>query len=228
MMAGRISSSVGFAAQLACALVLAVPIATGAFAQSDAPTGSRISGPKRVDAPSRLTPAEVNRQAMIEYGVCAVKQHTLLANKLAQMSMQERDYQTKLHGLGDGICVKLEGQIALPHNIMRGAMFIGLYRTEFGRNPPSRAIPPTPIAIDMSIATGSLREFGNCVVTRDSDNARKLVMSNVATPAELAAFEGLQPSLSACLKAGEKVALSKSVLIAIVAEMLYLNAKAAS
>lgn len=228
MIAGRMSASVGLAAQVACALVLAVPIATGALAQSGAPTGSKISGTKRADAPGRLSPAEVNRQVMINFGVCAVKQHSVLANKVAQMTTQESDYHAKLHGLGDANCLMPGSKMSLPHNIMRGAMFIGLYRTDFGRNPPLRAIPPTPIAIDMSIATGPLREFGNCVVTRDPDNARKLVLANVATPAESAAFAGLQPSLSACLKAGEELAFSKSVLIAIFAEMLYLNAKAAS
>lgn len=67
----------------------------------------------------------------------------------------------------------------------------------------------------------ALLYFGGCVVKRDMQDARSVVLLATASKEQNVALKQLIPNLGACLMQGQKIAFSKPIIEGILAEVLY-------
>lgn len=128
------------------------------------------------------------------------------------------------------------GELRLPIEVIRGALFEQLYLTDY-RSVPSAdlaAVPPIDYAAGYTSPvsafvgnTIALGQFGDCVGRADSVGARSLLTSLPDSSGETSAVHRLMPRLGACIPAGRKITFSKSVLRGAVAEGLYRLTRAA-
>lgn len=128
------------------------------------------------------------------------------------------------------------GELRLPFEVIRGALFEQLYLTDYKADPVADLTAVAPIdyaagySSPVSVQVGNaiaLGQFGDCVARADSAGARNLLTSLPDSSGETAAVHRLMPRLGACIPAGRKITFSKSVLRAAVAEGLYRLTRAA-
>lgn len=128
------------------------------------------------------------------------------------------------------------GELSLPTDVIRGALFEQLYLLEY------RAAPPTDLstvpAIDYTVGYSApltaraingiaLAQFDDCVARADAGHARDLLISLPDSTGETAAVGGLMSHLARCIPQGRTIHFSRSVLRAAIAEGLYRLERAA-
>jgi hypothetical protein len=137
------------------------------------------------------------------------------------------DSDKKLVKVVDERCLA-EGQLSMPSNLLRGALYQVLYREKFASEPP--ALPSVPIDFaagqqatlsDDAKTEVALRQFGDCVVRRDIRDAHALVRSTPGSSAETAAIQALSPHFAPCVIQGAKWTLNRASVTAILSEVLY-------
>lgn len=128
------------------------------------------------------------------------------------------------------------GQLRLPLEVIRGALFEQLYLFDYKAAPAPDL--STVAAIDYAAGYSApvtpqagngiaLAQFGDCVARTDTRDARNLLINLPDSRGETEAVHGLMNYLGACIPAGRKISFSRSVLRAAVAEGLYRLMRAA-
>ncbi len=112
--------------------------------------------------------------------------------------------------------------------LYRGALFKAFYIQDYG-NGPARLVEGSPnFGSDVTGADAAtardyvvMHQFAECVVRKDGETARKLVLARVESPAERAALRTLQPILGPCMIQGGSAEVSRATLTGLIAEALY-------
>jgi hypothetical protein len=129
------------------------------------------------------------------------------------------------------------GELTLPLEVIRGALFEQLYLVDYSSEPVPDLSTLSPIDYTAgysapvsgpAINSIALAQFGDCVARADIGNARALLASLPESSAEGEAVRGSMGHLGACVPTGQKVSFSRSVLRSAVAEGLYRLTRAAS
>jgi hypothetical protein len=103
-----------------------------------------------------------------------------------------------------------------------------LYREKFPSDPP--ALPSVSIDFragehgtltDEAKTEVALRQFGDCVMRRDIQNAHALVFSTPGGSKETAAINALSPHFAPCVIQGANWTLNRASVTAILSEVLY-------
>ncbi len=119
------------------------------------------------------------------------------------------------------------GGLRFRESLLRAQIYQALYRREFGKDAAvdisaagqiDYSVGKPAQGFDQSVA---LRNFGDCVVRANPQQARALTLSEQASESEAKAFQALMPFFGGCLSKDSKVEFSKSVLRGIVGETLY-------
>lgn len=220
--------------RLACLLGVAgamssVPTFPAAAAPREAETGTRIPTPTPVTISDRtgLSDADRARIALVAFGECTVARSPKLAQELVTTPADEAAVDKVLARMATPDCLR-EGEMRMSGMLMRGAVFVGLYRSAYGRARPAISNEPTDFSKEVSnVAKPSarqhmiLREFGDCIVRAAPEQSRALLLAVPASKAEQAAFGEIVPKLGPCLVAGNNVTFSKITLTGVVGEALY-------
>lgn len=228
----RLRSRSGLAFGLIALMFAAVP----APAQLEVPTGSRLTSPKPADIPDGNMP-EVDRvrKVMVEFGECVARTDPGGSARTVALFPTDPIELKALQRVATGDCLRM-GELQMSASIMRGALFIGLYRRDYRQVPPPA---PPPEKLDFTVGAADpqqeeargaimLRLFIDCVVREDPADARITILAPVASRAETAAYAALAPHLGRCLPAGQQVTFSKTILSGLIAEVAYRNAVLAS
>jgi hypothetical protein len=108
--------------------------------------------------------------------------------------------------------------------LLRGMMFRGLYRQQFGRTgtaavqPPS-AVPEWRVADDHGFTP--LQQFGECVVQLNPQGSRDVLYAEAGSAGEADAYKRLASALNDCLTPGTTVRFSKGLIEGLLAEGLF-------
>jgi hypothetical protein len=129
------------------------------------------------------------------------------------------------------------GELSLPPDVIRGALFEQLYLLEYKTAPPAdlSTVPTIDYTFGYSapLTAGAingiaLAQFGDCVARADAGHARDLLTSLPDSTGETAAVGGLMSHLAPCIPQGRTIHFSRSVLRAAIAEGLYRLERAAT
>ena len=116
------------------------------------------------------------------------------------------------------------GQVSFTPLLIRGMMFRGLYLKEFGQHAASQPLAavqtPTWRFADGD-AFNSLQAYGECVVRRDAEGARAILLAPTASREEQVAYGRMKPAFADCLSPGATMRFSKAVIEGLVAEGLF-------
>ena len=209
----------------ACIALSMMPLAASARSQTEMETGSNIPIPKRARIPDDVK-GDANRGRIVaaEFARCTIARNP---NGVARaIDLPPVSAGNALAALATSECLD-SGQITIPRRLMRGAIFVELYRV--------RAAKKVDIAVPrpLDLSNAILPEFqqdrmqyallylGDCVIKRDVQDARDVVLLPTASKAQDASFKKLIPNLGPCLMQGQKVAFSKPIIEGVLAEVLY-------
>lgn len=115
-------------------------------------------------------------------------------------------------------------QIGLTPQLLRGALYRERYVARFGGRPIGTLAGYNAGAAWYAAPSGRfapLQSFGECVVRMNPQGARAVVLSDVGSTEERAAYRMLRPAMARCIRPGDKIRFSKSVLEGLFAEALY-------
>jgi hypothetical protein len=186
---------------LACALSLAVPAAA-------APVAGK-------------TPEDLAVQVMHFYAACVIEHTPQGAKDLLALDSHSSEYRTKMMRLAQGhpMCV---GDNRLKFNgvLLQGALaerLLQLYDA-----PPRFA---SSVAFNASArpieAQDEMEVMAACIVRADPDKVWMLFASDPTSDAEGTALQALSPTLMSCVRAGQKVAINRPGLRAVLAVSAY-------
>lgn len=210
------------------ALMLAGAALTAAGGAAAQPIGSRLGPPGKaaVIPQGNLSAADTARVTIIDFSTCILKRdrkRVLAALALFPSAAAEN----ALSKLAADECLS-EGEARFNSLLFRGALYISLYREQFGRQMPvlpaqsadyrAGALEPLDAVAGQAIG---LREFGECVVRADPATAHAIVVAKIGSAEETRLFTVLGPLLGPCLNEGLQVKFSKTVISGLLAEILY-------
>ncbi|MGN5374287.1 hypothetical protein [Sphingomonas hankookensis] len=218
-------------ALLSTILLVSVALPANAQRQLERDTGSMIPVPRRarISDSGKLSDQARARVTLAQFARCTVDRRS---KEVAALAGQSAD---KLGGMAmakvaDDECLS-SGEMRMKPMLMRGALFVELYRRReraAGRGEPW-SMPAvafdgrTPVDTgdgDLALQFGLL-SFAECVVRHDAQATRAVVLAPTASNEQDAAFAALAPHLGQCLPGGQKIALGKSILEGALGEVLY-------
>lgn len=189
-------------------------------------TGSRISVPAPARVPEgRDSDLSRTRIIIAEFARCTLDRGTDGVQRAFAMPVGAAYYRA-MNRLAVSECLE-SGMVRIPQTVMRGAIFVELYRRHEKKVGPTVAVPALDFAhpADESERTQlALLAFADCVVKRDAGAARGVVLSPTASADQDQAFRALMPNLGPCLMQGQQITFSKPVLEGALAEVLYREA----
>jgi hypothetical protein len=222
-----------FAALVAAALTSS---ATVAFAQENPyGGGTRLTGnPAEIErTPGALTPQDNARLTLSQFARCVMQKQRSPAIQAIKLPPWAADERKALVAIADDRCLA-NGELTIPPDLLRGAMFQELYRERYASGPP--ALPAVPIDFTdgekaplppEAAVEVAMRQFGDCVARRDVADSHALVLAGPGSQQEKDAINKLLPHFSACLVQGAKWQITKSVISTLMAEVLYRDGAAA-
>jgi hypothetical protein len=202
-----------------------------ALAQDDNPYGggTRLTGhAANVERePGALTAQDNARLTLGQFARCIIKKQRPTVMKAIQVKPWADEAQKALVAAVDEACLA-NGQLTIPPNLLRGAIFQELYKEKYRSGPPTLPAAPidfteaetAPLSGDALVDVAML-QFGDCVARRDLPNSHALVIASPGSSAETSAINALLPDFSACLVQGATWKITKSVVSTLMAEVLY-------
>jgi hypothetical protein len=185
-------------------------------------------------APESKAPTSEERQLIARYATCLFDISGYKFRTVVDLPFGDTASVNGMYRLLDPNCVpstpRNEVRFRSPSLVvLRGSLYEELYRQDFGKAPaiasfddtPSPAYPLSKTRPQYAVAYRVAMDFGECVVRAAPSEARALVLSPVATPAESEAIRAITPALGTCVDAGQSMELSRSVVRGAVAEALY-------
>jgi hypothetical protein len=137
----------------------------------------------------------------------------------------------EVHRLTSSFCLDTDfATLTFSVDLLRGALFNLLYRRNFGAAPMVDVKAVAPIDYTLGSITAEPRRaawhivrwnYADCVVRATPDDARALVLSEVAGEGETQAFRALRPELARCMPAGADWHFTRPILRGLIAETLY-------
>jgi hypothetical protein len=171
----------------------------------------------------KMSGAERGRVMLDGYARCLVSANPRKVEAVLSLPVDGSESLPALDRLMISDCLG-DGTLTVNRVSARGALYRALYRYNFAKSAP----PLQPESNVNSAAPDSekfnynpLRRFAECIVRDNSVAARELVVAPTVSGAEQIAFIKLSPSFANCMAKGSEVKFSKTVLVGIIAEMLY-------
>ncbi len=189
---------------------------------------AQINAPNAAIIPSKGK-ATINQTRLTMYGYasCILKQRRKKVDTYLATEPESSESQRLARDLGISKCLA-NGQLKFNDVIFRAGLYDALYRSQFARtavdisNAPhikyySNSDEATPAAGDWT----NMREFAECAVRKAPNEARDLILSDVATGEEMNAFRQITPALSACMHSNMTIKFSPTLLRGYIGEILY-------
>lgn len=206
----------------------AVAAAPPAVAQSE--TGTRLGG-RPAQLPDRGSATDRARVWVERYVACVVRRDPKRVAEVLGGEIGDNGPMDKLvqGGIYDA-CLSTGGgaeALAMNQRLLRGALYADRVTAIASRvadglaATPPLAFPDTSGANAETALQTSLVRFGECVVRADSQAALAYVAAGAASEPESRQLAVLRPLLPNCIKAGQKVQLSASVLEGALAEAIW-------
>jgi len=167
------------------------------------------------------TPEDLAVQVMHFYAACVIEHTPQGAKELLALDSRSPEYRTKMMRLAQGhpMCV---GDNRLKFNgvLLQGALaerLLQLYDAP-PRFAPSVAFNASARPIE---AQDDMEVTAACIVRADPDKVWALFASDPTSDAEGAALQALSPTLMSCVREGQKVAINRPGLRALLAVSAY-------
>ncbi len=178
---------------------------------------------------------EKRRSAVRELAIfaqCVVRNDERRVNAYLRMSPGSPEYGKAGQRLADGTCLSANiATLRMDPELMRWAFYDALYGWRFGKAAPTAPVTPAPL--DFAAERDNmneqqrqqyafLRDFGDCVVRKDSATVHRILAAPTYSDAEKSAFGALSPVLGSCLPGnGNQTKFSRPSMRGILAEAAY-------
>ena len=207
------------------AVMLALPCA--AVAQTDTDLGTRIPHPKRAAIPGNPhSPEDSGRISLSQFARCTFASKPAAVVAALQLPVDSGD--NALKAVVDDNCLE-EGEMGFSNLLFRGALFGEMYRQhEHKSRTWTYAIQPLDFSAvpDATSSPNTLTNYfmlamADCLLAKDADSVRGIVLNEPASGAQNAAFAKIIPQLGSCVPAGATVKFSRTSIENAFGEYLY-------
>jgi hypothetical protein len=202
------------------ALVVAGPVAAQSIIPREGPATAEGEGTVRGD---------LARKAMDQFAACVLDRRRKIVLDALAMAPDSPEQNEQFRYLSKTECIAA-AELHFNGPAFRGSLYKSLVRKQFGR----KEVFPAP-ASDETTSEGNipsvldetgLLKFASCVIHKDPTNARTAILATAGSPNEDDAMAALANVYGQCLYADNKLHLSKSRLLALLAEAYYRDASA--
>lgn len=218
---------------LASVAVALASVATPASAQraTEAETGSLIPIPQRARIPEQGSMKDANRIriTMAQFARCVVDREPRRVEQTLALPFGT-PFDHAVVALATSECLD-SGQIRFKAVAIRGPLFTELYRRRAIAERSRQAWGPVLAKINFAALAATtdasvqqylgLVAFGDCVVGRDAEAARRVVLAPTASDAQDRTITAITPNLGPCIVQGTTLRFGKQVLEGVLAEVLY-------
>ena len=214
---------------MALAVSVAGSLATIASAQSQAgatsETGTLIT--RRLAQVRGETTLEA-RKTLREFGGCVVGKRLGASEALIDQAVDSKQYRQKMYALVDEECFS-SGEMTVPQELLRGAVFEALYLREFSHGPNSNLksassfdyfAPYSRPYSEEAQNTVGLAVVADCAVRTSPVAAHALLTSVPGSPQEDRTIGELARILPGCVPPGRTFHFSRSIIRGSVAEAM--------
>lgn len=189
--------------------------------------------PATADREGKFT-GDLARKVMDQFAACVLdRKRKLVLQALAMPS--DSPEQNELFGKFARVECIASAELRFSGPGFRGSLYKALVRKEFGRKEVLPAPAPGAGSETIADANGTklfgeagLLKFASCVIHKDPANARVAVLSTAGSPNEDVAMVALQNVYGQCLYQDDTLRVSKSRLLALLAEAYYRDASAST
>ena len=212
------------ASALACAL--AAPLAAQSQPGGSSETGTLITRPPAVYQGETTADA---RETVRQFGMCSLRRSPTLSEQLLDVPVDTPQFTKLLNRIAADECLSY-GELRIPFQLLRGAIFEAFYSRRFGRDfrADLKSVPSfnytagyaRPLSEDAA-NTISLAIVADCVVRTDPAPARQMIAARPGSPSEIEAIGLIAAKLPGCVPPKQKLRFSRSVIRAATAEALY-------
>ena len=177
-----------------------------------------------------MSPEDRAKVTLVRYADCLIDRKVRSVERALRL-YAAADYSKALSNLSVNECLS-SGELRFSPPLLRGALFISLYRRDFGRAVPTLVPGPFDFAADLNMPADSpewpefvgLRRMADCVARADVSAAHVVVTAPIAGQREAEGYAALAPHLSGCLPGGKRFKFNKLMLSSLLAEVLYKEA----
>lgn len=205
------------------AVALAASTMTVAQSRYQRDTGSLLPVPERARISDGGDQAERSRLVLAQFARCTVDRRATQLRKLLVLPLDKLN-DANWRTLADDECLA-SGEIRFKPILLRGAIFVELYRRQMKEGRAARSFKAAPYQPTTVAEPGALDDallaFADCIVGLDRTDASAMVVAATASRAQDGALARLRPSLGSCLPQGQKISLSRPVLEGSIAEILF-------
>jgi hypothetical protein len=112
--------------------------------------------------------------------------------------------------------------------LMRGQIFRALYVNDYGRSKSKELLSKFQLMTELPQTSPyyAIREFGICVVAKDTENSRKITSLPTAGAEEKEGYAALKSTFSDCVAPGNTIKFSKTIIEGAVSEALFMKSMA--
>ena len=195
---------------------------------------AQAAQPEPFHADYHASTAEAERM-MADFSTCVVSNRRLRtqAERFLRLIPGSQAFRDAALRIATPECMPrsfLRTQLRFDDKVFRDSLYSALYQREFGHSPPPdvRQAPALSLASEFDGEAAAIpaalsfeRTVGDCVTRADPTSVHHLLTTRISSGAEREALNQVVPQLAGCLRAGQRVAFSRSVLRGLLAEALY-------
>jgi hypothetical protein len=119
-------------------------------------------------------------------------------------------------------------KLKFSSSLMRGQVFRALYVNDYGRSKSKELLSKFQLTTELPQSSPyyAIREFGICVVAKDTENSRKIISLPTAGTEEKEGYAALKDTFSDCVAPGNTIKFSKTIIEGAVSEALFIKSMA--
>jgi hypothetical protein len=168
------------------------------------------------------------RKTLREFATCAAAGHPGIVEAAIDDAVDTKSYRRKLIDVSNEDCFS-SGEMQMPAELLRGALFEAMYLREFGDAPNpdltsaasyDYSAPYSKPLSEEAQNTVGLAIVGDCVTRTASEKVHALLASVPGSPAEDRGFAEVAKILPGCVPPNKTFRFSRSVVRGSVAEAL--------
>ena len=206
----------------------AVALSGGTRPPTEVDLGSNVTRPKRAEIPNGYyTKEQRGRLVMREFARCTFA--TSPAKVAAVAMLPPGADVAGLRELAQRDCLS-EGIVGFDFALYRGTLFGEMYRRHEAIGGKSWTYPVSPINLNAAPNEGDsaqiklnyfLLSLTDCVIAKNAEAVRAVVLQPVGSKAQEAAFSAIIPQLGPCLPQGKTITFNRTSLEMGFGEYMY-------
>jgi hypothetical protein len=167
------------------------------------------------------------------FAVCMVGRHYKSALKIFEIPPNSTKRARALRDFADNECLN-NGTLSFSSDGFQGSVYKALVLRDFRSKPVQFGATPLDFEkLEMALSGGTvssphakLLNFASCVIRRETEVSKGLILSQAGTKSETDAIKALRPAMDNCVAEDQQLSFSKDTIVGAFSEAFFREAQA--